>query len=45
MEEIFNPNNDNYDGPIIKYLYMELADPNIIKCYNEVKNILYIIII
>jgi len=35
MEEIFNPNNDNYDGPIIKYLYMELADPNIIKCYNE----------
>jgi len=31
MEEIFKSNNDNYHGPIIKYLYMEIADSNILK--------------
>jgi len=36
MEEIFKPSSDSYNGPIIKYLYMELADPNNIKSYNEV---------
>jgi len=35
MEEIFKSNNENYYGPIIKYLYMEIADPNVIKSYNE----------
>ncbi|ORX87688.1 cysteine proteinase [Anaeromyces robustus] len=35
MEEIFKPNNEYYHGPIIKYLYMEIADPNNLKSYNE----------
>ncbi|ORX46667.1 hypothetical protein BCR36DRAFT_101335 [Piromyces finnis] len=35
MEEIFKPNNGNYCGPIIKYLYMEIADPYVIKSCNE----------
>jgi len=36
MAEIFKPNNENYHGPIIKYLYMEIADPDVIKSCNEV---------
>jgi len=42
MEEIFKSNNDNYHGPIIKYLYMEIADPNILKSYKKVFNVIYI---